>query len=182
MHQVRTLKILIGSLCKLIALSFATFALFVGVLSSGAGEVFAAELNLHVELNPVGSFIGKSSKVKGSVKKKDGAYSAKNIELELDSLKSGISLRDKHMKEKYFETKKYPEAKLQKATGKGGKFSGILMIRKIKKKISGKYEVDGSTLKFEFKTKLSDFKIKEAAYMGVGVVDEVKVTGELPIE
>src|SRR4051812_12504401 len=80
----------------------------------------------HVSLSPAGSFIAQSNalEVRGKATRAGDSVSASNVALKLDSLKTGIDLRDEHMKKKYFETDKYPEAVLTQATGKDGKFTG----------------------------------------------------------
>lgn len=135
-----------------------------------------------VELNPTGSFIAESNQVKGVATKAGAGFVAKKVYLNLNTLKTGIELRDHHMNENYFESKKYPWAILDQAQGKDGKFTGTLKIRNLPKPISGTYTVNGSTLEAKFKSKLSDFRIKKANYMGVGVEDEVEVVVTLPIQ
>jgi hypothetical protein len=49
------------------------------------------------------------------------------------------------------------------------------------KDFAGTYDVDGSTLKAQFPVKLSELKITDVRYMGVGVKDEVVIHVELPI-
>lgn len=144
-------------------------------------QASSAPVKLFVELNPAGSFIAHTDQILGSVKKMGGKWVAENIEIDLRSLKTGISLRDKHMKKKYFQTDQFPKAVLSQGSGKDGSFSGELVIRDIKKKISGEFEVQGSKVKATFTTKLSDFEIPEANYMGVGVEDEVKVEVLVPV-
>src|SRR5207248_2442418 len=82
-----------------------------------------------VELNPGGSFVAQSNSVQGSViRSTNNSYFAKDIKLALDTLKSGIDLRDSHMKNKYFEIGKFPIASLLQGTASGGKFTGQLSI------------------------------------------------------
>jgi polyisoprenoid-binding protein YceI len=162
--------------------SFKTVIVALAILLSN--EVRAdPEVTLSVELNPMGSFDATSTAVKGIAKMgKNGSVSAENIILDLTTLETGIELRDKHMKETYFETKKYPKAILVKALGKKGKFVGALQVRGIKKKITGTYKIDDSEIIAEFTTKMSFFKIKKAKYMGVGAEDPVKVKVKLPVK
>ncbi len=138
-------------------------------------------VTIGVELNPMGSFEATSGALAGSAKKKGDQFIAQNIVLDLTTLDSGIELRDKHMKEEYFETKRFPKAVLIKAIGKKGKFAGILMLRNIKAKITGTYKVDGDTIEAEFTTPMTAFKIKKAAYMGVGVENMIKVKVKIPV-
>jgi hypothetical protein len=152
------------------------------VVFIAAASFAETSVSLGVELNPMGSFEATSTAVSGSAKKQGPKIIAQNIVLDLTSLDSGIELRDKHMKEEYFETKRFPKAVLLKAIGKGGKFAGILMIRNTKAKISGTYKLDGSTIEAEFSTPMSAYKIKKASYMGVGVENMVKVKVKIPLK
>lgn len=141
----------------------------------------AGQIKLNVSLNPVGSFAAESKALQGTATQDGPLISIKNATLELDTLKSGIALRDSHMKEKYFETKKFPRALLSQATGKDKKFNGDLTLRNKTKKISGSYEVTGGNVIAKFKCNLSDFDIPPANYMGVGVEDEVEVEAQVPM-
>ena len=141
------------------------------------------ELQIKVDLNPAGAFTAKSSdlKIVGELKKTPVGFAAKKILLSVASLKTGIDLRDNHMKKKYFEVEKFPVATLIEGGGQGGKFQGKLEVHGVIHPIAGTYQLNGPDLEAEFPCKLSDFKIPEANYMGVGVEDEVKVVVKLRI-
>jgi len=145
------------------------------------GIGFANSLEIAVSLSPAGSFVAKSEQVKieGELKTGNGAFKARNIAMDINSLTSGIELRDEHMKKKYFEIKKFPKAILSEAQGSGGKFKGKLVVHGVSHLITGEYEMADGSLEAKFKCKLSDFKISEAKYMGVGVEDEVAVSVKL---
>ena len=139
-------------------------------------------VKLSVELNPTGSFVAESAQVNGFARKVADGYVAQNVSLVLNTLKTGIDLRDRHMLLNYFETKKYPYAILVNAkAGSGGRFKGILKVRNMPQPIEGEYSVNGSNLEATFKSKLSTYRIRKAAYMGVGVEDEVEVKVTLPV-
>jgi polyisoprenoid-binding protein YceI len=142
----------------------------------------ATDCKFRVSLSPAGSFVAESTalEVRGTAKRDGDSVSAENVALKLDTLKTGIDLRDDHMKKKYFETDKYPEAVLTHATGKAGKFTGELLLHNVKKPIEGTYVFEGDEFVGTFKTKVSDFSIPKAKYMGVGVNDEIEVTIRLP--
>lgn|GEM_PF-4484728 len=150
---------------------------------SGGGAVNPAlpHLQLHLELSPTGSFTAESQQLtlKGVARKGTGA-AIQEIVLPLDSLVTGISLRDEHMKKKYFETRKHPIAVLKNVVAEEGSFKAKLLIRGVEKEVEGEYEAKGAGVSAKFKTTLSDFKIPEAKYMGVGVEDEVEVEVVLP--
>jgi polyisoprenoid-binding protein YceI len=169
---------------------FFTFGLIQGFAAIALAASFGVargawaetQVKLGVQLQPVGSFVAESSNIKGEAMKRGDMWAAKNVTLALDDLKTGISLRDKHMKEKYLETEKYPTATLKAAKGKGGRFVGILAVHGVEQKINGTYEISGSELTTKFKTKASGYHISKASYMGVGVVDDVDVTVTIPVK
>ncbi len=150
------------------------------------GADAAGKIAIDVELNPVGNFTAKAESVKGFAQKKvvKGAevFEAKGISFKIDDLQSGVDLRDKHMKEQYFESKKFPLAIMKAARGQDGKFKAKLKVHGVEKIVSGKYDVSGSELTAKFEAKMSDFKIKNASYMGVGAADVVKVEVTLPVK
>lgn len=116
--------------------------------------------------------------------------------LNLESLNTGISLRDQHMKEKYLEVHKYKLAKLKflKAVVptekilKGGELNLVATLElhghenpvEVKMNISPKGdEILSHT---QFKLKLSDYGIVTPKYLGVIVADEVSVTADTLID
>lgn len=133
-----------------------------------------------VKLSPTGDFVAKTADVSGVATVNGDSVEADKIIVKLKNLKTGMSLRDKHAQEKYLETEKFPEAILTKASGKGGKGSGMLKIKGIEKQVSGTYKIDGKFLKAEFPIKLSDYGITGVKYMGVGVDDEVNLRVSVP--
>jgi len=156
--------------------------MIVTTLSLPSFSFAAGTAGISVSLSPAGSFVAHSETVQGSATKTGAdSYTAQGVTLELDTLKTGIDLRDRHMRDKYFETKKYPRATLRSGKAQGGKFEGELEVHGKTKKISGPYEVKGQKITGKFKCALSDFGIAAAKYMGVGVDDEVEVEIQLPI-
>lgn len=109
--------------------------------------------------------------------------------VDLTSLKTGIDLRDNHMKDKYLQVKDFPTAKLtitkmpipEKLSGEV-KFSGEMEVHGVTKKIEGMATLssseNGVTVKAEFPLKLSDYKIEIPSYKGITVAEKVKVKFE----
>lgn len=153
--------------------------LFLSILLSTSLS-WASSLNVNVKLSPAGSFVAKTSALKGSAKKVGDGFVAQNIIADFTTFKTGVSLRDTHTK-KHLETEKYPTAKLLKAKGKGGKGIALMLIRGKKHKVSGTYKIKGKNLICNFTMKLSDLGITGIKYMGVGVRDEIKVEVKVPI-
>lgn len=145
-------------------------------------QAHAQNLKLYVTLNPAGDFVAESDMVTGqAVENPDGTVEAANIKVPVKSLKSGISLRDDHMAEKYLEASKYPDIVLKIAKGKDGKGIGILVVKGKEGKIAGNYATNKNRLKAAFKMKISEFGINDINYKGVGVEDEVKVEVIVPL-
>ncbi len=106
----------------------------------------------------------------------------------LKNLETGIDLRDEHMKEKYLEVEKFPDAVLEllnaeNLTGPGsdssGSFRGRLTLHGVTKEVSGEYEFSGTKLIASFSIKLSDFGIDVPSWMGVTVADIVDLKTDI---
>ncbi len=107
----------------------------------------------------------------------------------LTTLKTGIDLRDSHMKDKYLEVKQFPTAKLklsdvtvpEKLDGRFD-FQGTLTLHGVEKQVNGKAELenDNGAIKMtaEIPIKLSDFKIAIPSYKGITVAEKVNVNFE----
>lgn len=106
----------------------------------------------------------------------------------LAALDTGIEMRDTHMKDKYLEVPKYPQAELtitklnlpESHKGENLPFEGQLTLHGVKKPISGTANIEktGSSLntKFEYKILLANFGIEIPSYMGIKIANEVTVT------
>jgi len=129
---------------------------------------------------------GKSSGPEGKVTIKDNKASG-TIKLNLASFKTGISLRDDHMKNNYLHVKKFPEAllkisnvELPKDLKGKSKFTGILSLHGVDKPVSGKLSMKGvkkgkAKLKAEFDIKISEFAIEIPSFKGVTVAEDVSI-------
>src|ERR1700687_5736423 len=105
------------------------------------------------------------------------------IVVALDSLKTGISLRDRHMKEKYLETPKYPKAELvvrksalpsPSAGGSSeGKAAAILKLHGRQKAVSIDYRVRRAGLGYvvngTIHLDMRDYDVAPPSYLGVSV-------------
>lgn len=130
---------------------------------------------------------GEGAKLAGSASIVDGKLTG-TFEVGLADLKTGIDMRDEHMKEKYLEVGKHPKAllvvdPLAVASGEGEyEFGGKLTVKGVEKPVSGKLNLDlGSdkaTGSAEFTIKLSDYPIGVPSHLGVSVAEtvDVKVT------
>lgn len=113
---------------------------------------------------------------------------------DLNSLNTGIDLRDEHMKDKYLEVKKFPQAKLIlkdfKVTTEElnsdfeKSFSGSLILHGETKNIDGKIKFiakDKSTVS-KFTIKVSDFKIDVPQHLGITVSETVDIEVHITFE
>lgn len=139
------------------------------------------QLEIQVTLEPAGSFSAKSRQVnvEQSLQLTGTGFKVGRISVPIQSLETGLSLRDRHMRDNYFEATKYPQAVLTEAEGKDGTFKGRLQVHGVQKEVQGTYSIQSERLEATFKCRLSDFRIKQASYMGVGVEDEVTVIAKV---
>lgn len=134
-----------------------------------------------VTLTPAGSFQAKTEKITGTAyKTPDGGVAADNVMVQLNTLTTGIELRDKHTR-KHLDADKFPMAKLINARGKDGKGTAVIEIKGKKQQVNGTYKVEGNTLKASFRVHLPDVNITGVKYMGIGVAEDVTVNISLPM-
>lgn len=133
-----------------------------------------AQIKAEVNISPAGSFSVNSGRIKGSIQKTTEGFQAKKLSIKVDSLKTGIELRDKHLKEK-LQANTHPSISLYNVQAKNGKGVGTLKMRGVKKKISFKYINDSGKIKAKFDLNLTDFGIDGINYMGVGVKNNIKI-------
>ena len=112
-----------------------------------------------------------------------------SLAVDLNTLTTGIDLRDEHMKDKYLQVKQYPKAtltftNLKIPAEKKGKveFAGEMEIRGVKKEVKGTAEIIPTEKDIkvvaEFPLKLSEFNIEIPSYKGITVAEDVKVKFE----
>lgn len=134
-------------------------------------------------------------KIKGNGKGPEGTLKVAQkmvtgeIHFSLETLDTGIDLRNEHMKDKYLETKKYPKAVLslkevplpaewspEKPAVKEVPFKGELTLHGEKRPIEGTFEInEAKELKAKMELKISDYKIAIPSYLGITVADMVKI-------
>jgi polyisoprenoid-binding protein YceI len=145
-----------------------------------------AQVTVTCPLTIGGSFEAKTTALTGTVTP-DGTGAVKGaLAVELMKLETGISLRDRHLRNTYLEVQKGAEfavakmenIKIQKLSGKSP-FTATLMLHGQQHEITGTADVtpDGKSYKVDatFPVKISVFQIPEPTYLGVGVSDEISV-------
>ena len=135
----------------------------------------AHEVTVKVALSPAGNFEAKSDKVKGEVKKDGTKFTAENLWVKVEELKTGITLRDEHF-HKHLNFEKFPKITFTQVSAADGKGTGTLTVNEVKKPVNFTYKnVSPTKIEATFKVKPSEFKLKAAEYMGIGVTDEVEI-------
>lgn len=147
--------------------------------TSGAGVKFVAK-------GPAGvSIVGESAQLHV---KDDGQQLT--FVVPLAPLKTGIELRDRHMKEKYLEVAKYPNAELRverkalsfPAAGQkaGQSASGELLLHGKSKKETVKYtathDATGYAVTATMHINMKDYGVEVPSYLGVTVKPEVDIS------
>lgn len=145
-------------------------------------SLFANELTVKMTLSPAGSFEATTTKLRGEVVKNGEKYTAENLWVKTDELKTGIDLRDEHF-HKHLNSEKFPKISLTNVIAANGKGSGTLTVCGVSNSIDFTYKnVSDKQLKASFKVKPSSFKLKEAKYLEVGVDDEVEVVALMDLK
>jgi polyisoprenoid-binding protein YceI len=141
-----------------------------------------AQVVVDLRMSPGGPFQAKFEEVKGEAYMSGDTVTAKNILVPVGTIKTGMSLRDRHAKDKYLEEAKYPNAELIEATGKGGTGRAKIKIHNVEKEVSGTYKIEGGKLMAEFPISLKEFNITGISYMNVGVADAGVVKVTVPVK
>lgn len=165
----------------------------VSLLKSAEYHVDKNEKNLvrFISETPVEDFDGKTNKIDGYflVENYDNLIgSTLYFEVEAGTFDTGIGLRNRHMREDYLHTNKYP---LTHFTGKISEFkklsdteydvstTGKLFIHGVTRDVTIKGKIyklqNGFKLKSDFSVKLSDYKIKVPKFMFVRISEDIKL-------
>jgi len=151
-------------------------------------RVMTAQVSVLCPLTIGGSFEAKTKALSGQVgmapdtsQPLDG-----DLAVDLQTLETGIGLRDDHLRKKYLEVERGPgfaqahlrNIRVEKLAGKTP-FRAVLMLHGQTREVTGtadiKPEGDGYRLNASFPVRVSEFGIPEPTYLGVGVKDEVVV-------
>lgn len=162
--------------------------LFVLVLL-GLGSVAFAESIGEVHFYALGKpsllkIHGESTDLAGTLTQEKGKFQGK-FSLKMDGFQTGMKLRDRHLKNKVFDVKKYPETilvlkDLPIQFGEGLKFQGKLKFHGVERSVEGKVDLkQAADKRCEFKAmfpiKLSDFDIQPPKFAGMKIEEEIKL-------
>lgn len=166
-----------------------------GTVSATAGghDVVSGAVTATCRLTIGGSFEAKSAALTGNVSPDPvrRGHLLGELMLDLETLKTGIRLRDSHMRDRYLEVQA-PDNRVAvlraivvEQLPDGGFASGSypfrasLRMRGHEQDVAGRVEIhaEGSRLRADavFPLRLSEFAIARPAYLGVGVSDELTV-------
>ena len=141
-----------------------------------------------------GGFEAKTEAISGQVSLGSGQPGSLTgaLAVDLRSLKTGIGMRDRHMRDNYFEVEKGPGfdtatiegIQIEKLDGKTT-FNGTLVLHGERRTVSGLVVLarqgGGYSVEAEFPVRVSEFNIPKPSYLGVGVQDEVRVKISLTV-
>lgn len=172
----------------------ACVAAFASIVTPGAAfaqdtyRVSGGDVTVVCPLTVGGSFEAKTKNVSGEVAAAPDASGAVQgaVKVDLQTLETGIGLRDRHMRDNYLEVTKGPEYAVATIEGikvdrKAGKtsFNGTLLLHGQRKDISGTAELKEQNgrirVQAEFPLSVSQFAIPQPTYLGVGVKDQIQV-------
>lgn len=140
---------------------------------------------------------GKGGKLLGKIELHENLITGEFI-VALDSLTTGITLRDEHMKKKYLQTDQFPNAELKITDLKLEKdplksifitknipFKGKLKIHDTESDVEGSFDIDSNEktiiVTAKTKTNISAHKIDVPSYIGIKVTDEIEISTTLKI-
>ena len=176
---------------------FAALALAVAVTAAAeeSWTVTSGEVRVRCPLTVGGSFEAVTSQMSGALRLDEAGARrfTGEIRVSLDSLDTGISLRNRHLRDTYLEVgrgQEFREAVLTAVElgepfppGAGDHetgFAGLLSLHGVERRVEGDARLargDGRVrVEAEFPLSLAEFAIPPPRYLGVGVRDEVRIT------
>jgi hypothetical protein len=141
-----------------------------------------APLKAHVQLSPMGGFDITSLQLLGRGTKAGSQYTARELKVPSMGLRTGISLRDRHLREK-LEADKFPFIRVLEVKASGQRGVAKMVIRNVTKPIRFTFKDLGhGTATAHFKIHLPDYNFSGINYKGVGVADDVDVVATVPYD
>ena len=177
---------------------FAALASVLLAVTAAAGESWtltSGEVRVRCRLTVGGSFDAVTSQISGALRLENVGASgyAGEIRVPLDTLDTGISLRNVHLRETYLEVERGEEfreavltaVELAEPFSSGAPdhetgFRALLSLHGMERHVEGEARLarrDGQVrVEAEFPLSLAEFAIPPPRYLGVGVRDEVRIT------
>lgn len=161
---------------------------FAGDARIDAYQISEAEVTVVCPLTVGGSFEAKTKDINGELSQSGQTPGAMTgaIKVNLQTLETGIGVRDRHMRSTYLEVEKgsdfavavVDDVRLDSLQGKTT-FRGMLTLHGTRQEVRGTAEVAprdrGYRVRAEFPIKVSAFQIPAPVYLGIGVKDEIRV-------
>ena len=180
---------------RIVALAAACATLLPGAAqANGQYRVSGGDVTVVCPLTVGGSFEARTRTLSGEVVASEGQPTLNGtLKVDLQTLETGIGLRDRHMRNNYLEVQKGPEfalatleqIRIEKLDGQTT-FKGTLLLHGQRKEVSGTAQLkqqDGRVrVEAQFPVKVSEFAIPKPTYLGVGVADDVQVKVTLTAE
>jgi polyisoprenoid-binding protein YceI len=151
-----------------------------------------AEVVILCPLTVGGSFEARTTAMSGEIARRAEDAIIGSLQVNLETLETGIGLRDRHMRDNYLEVKKGPDyatatledISVERLNGKTA-IKGMLRLHGQRREVNGTAEIrqeDGRVrVQAQFPVRVSDFEIPKPSYLGVGVRDEVQVKVSMTI-
>lgn len=183
-------------------MKYALLIVLSAVAASFAGEMYTIvqggshNLVTFTSEAPLEAIVGKTNIVTGFVMLPDETTNGSaEVHVDLTSLDTGMSLRNKHMRENHLETDKYPEAvfKLTSLLIPGGELadgqkvavsvSGTLLLHGVSREISPiawlTVSGDDLTIEAKFSVSLKDYNITRPEFLVMKLADEQRIEVKL---
>ena len=165
---------------------------------SGAADsyrVSGAEVVVVCPLTVGGSFEARTKSVSGEVTASaaEPGNLTGALRVDLQTLETGIAVRDRHMRDTYLEVEKGPEfavatvdqIRVEKLDGKST-FKGTLLLHGQRQEVTGSADLQQRAgrirVQAQFPIKVSAFQIPKPTYLGVGVRDESQIKVVMTVE
>ena len=175
-------------------LSVVTVSVFVASVTVAAQAAFSSPRDARVTFSAAGP---AGLKIEGTTSELRVIEEAGNVmvDVPLANLATGIALRDQHMKEKYLEVSKYPDAILTvarsalKVPASGGQLtadaSGTLKLHGQVRPVTVRYDAtadaDGLAVHGKLHLRMDEFGITVPSYLGVTVKPDVDVVASFHV-
>jgi polyisoprenoid-binding protein YceI len=169
---------------------------FISTWAAAAEDVVFDQNSGSVEFHATGhpsaiKIVGKGKSSKGSFTVKEKTVTG-SAHFDLASLDTGIETRNTHMKEKYLEIQKFPDAvltitkmELPKDFVKDSSFTklpftGNLSLHGVEHAVTGLADISRHdsdvTINATFGLKIADYAIALPTFMGITMADDVQIT------
>jgi polyisoprenoid-binding protein YceI len=178
----------------LLSTTFAGLALLPAIVGAGNNtfKIATAEIAVLCPLTIGGDFEAKTTTMSGDMTVGEGGAVKGTLAVDLMKLDTGISLRDRHLRNNYLEVQKGPDfavakltnLKLEHLPGKGT-LRAMLTLHGQQREVTGVADVqqngNGYRVEATFPLQISEFQIPEPTYLGVGVKNEITIRVKLGV-